>query len=62
MQEAYTVLDSRNISYLDVGDGVLQFGSHNIVKGIDTSIGGLDGLIQRQESSLQAGKLHQQLH
>lgn len=47
---------------LDVGDGVFEPGPHDVVESVDAAIGGLDGLIQRQERRLQRGQVHQQLH
>ena len=45
-------------AHLDVLDGVLKLWPYNIVQGIDTSIGCLDGLIKGQECSLQGCQLH----
>ncbi len=39
--------------YLDVADGVFKLGPHNIVQGIHTPVGGLDGHIKSQKGSLQ---------
>ena len=49
-------------AYLDVLDGIIELGDDNIVKGIDAAVGGLDGIIQREKSCLQAGQLNQQVH
>ena len=48
--------------YLDVGNGVLQPGPHNIVQGIDTPVGCFDGFVQREEGCLERRQLNQQLH
>ena len=47
-------------AHLDVCDGVLQHRLDDGVERVDAAVGGLDGLVQRQERGLQAGQLHQQ--
>lgn len=49
-------------SDLDVGDGVLQARSHNIVECIHTPVGFLDLLIQGQEGRLERCQLNEQVN
>lgn len=45
-------------AHLDVGDGIFKLGPDNVVEGVHSAVGGLDGLIQRQERCLQTGQIH----
>lgn len=49
-------------NHLDVCDGVFQLWLHNMLERIHTAVGGLDGLVQGQEGSLQTCQLDEKLH
>lgn len=52
----------KQMSHLDVRDGVLQLWPHDVIEGINSPIGGFDGLIQGQKCCLKTCQLNKQLY
>lgn len=52
----------QSATHLDVLDRVVEFGDDDVVQGVHAAIGGLDGVVQRQEGGLEAGQLNEEVH